>query len=169
MGRLRVDTLFGRLLIEYTGKGINALYLPGDNFADGLTDETGEGSEKAEKAANLLRRYFSGKKIDFKALPVDLTGRSPFFHTVANRVRTIPYGAIFSYKEVAQGVARPGAARAVGRVMASNPIPIIIPCHRVLASNGDLTGYSAEGGLGLKARLLQMEGVEFKAKGTVLL
>jgi len=109
--------------------------------------------------ARLLIDYFNGLKVDFMQVPVSLDRFSPFSKAVYRRVRAIPYGEVRSYKEIAGLIERPGAARAVGAVMASNPIPVIIPCHRVIAADGKLTGYSAAGGVTAKARLLIMEGL----------
>jgi methylated-DNA-[protein]-cysteine S-methyltransferase len=71
---------------------------------------------------------------------------------------TVPAGRVATYHQIAQQIGRPRAARAVGRALATNPIPLVIPCHRVIASDGSLTGYGGKGGIATKARLLKMEG-----------
>jgi methylated-DNA-[protein]-cysteine S-methyltransferase len=76
----------------------------------------------------------------------------------------IPYGRVVSYGCLAQQAGYPGASRAVGGAMAANPIPIIVPCHRVVAASGALTGYSGPGGIVMKKNLLSLEGVEFRGK-----
>ena len=100
-----------------------------------------------------LGAYFDGKLKDFD-LPLILDG-SAFQLLVWNNLRKIPYGETISYGQLAKRIGSPDAARAVGLANGSNPIPIIIPCHRVIGSNGDLTGFG--GGLPLKKKLLALE------------
>lgn len=103
-----------------------------------------------------LDRYFAGKPEIFRDIPLDLRGVSPFTRRVLMAVRAIPRGQVRSYRQVAAAVGRPQAARAVGRVMAANSLCIVVPCHRVVGSNGSLGGFG--GGLDLKRRLLTLEG-----------
>ena len=110
------------------------------------------------KAATLLRDYFSGKRVEFD-LPLDLENCTEFRLAVYKVVAGIAYGTVKTYGEVAAAIGRPGAARGIGSAMAANCLPIIIPCHRVIGSDGKMTGYSAPGGTDMKADLLQMEGV----------
>jgi methylated-DNA-[protein]-cysteine S-methyltransferase len=110
-------------------------------------------------AADLLQRYFSGEQVKFD-LPLDLSDCTSFQQVVYNTVANIPYGAVKTYAEVAEIMDRPKAPRGVGSAMARNPLPIIIPCHRVVGSSGGMTGYSAPGGVEMKKRLLRMEGVD---------
>lgn len=105
----------------------------------------------------LLERYAVGQQVDFSKVAIDVTATTEFRRAVIRATRAIQHGETISYGELAARAGRPGAARAVGTAMSSNRIPIIIPCHRVLASNG-LGGYSAAQGLDLKKRLLEMEG-----------
>jgi methylated-DNA-[protein]-cysteine S-methyltransferase len=100
-----------------------------------------------------LEAYFNGKLKDFD-LPLILDGTA-FQLLVWNNLREIPYGETVSYGQLAKRIGSPDAARAVGLANGSNPIPIIIPCHRVIGSNGDLTGFG--GGLPLKKKLLALE------------
>lgn len=88
---------------------------------------------------------------------LDLSGLTAFQRRVLEEVRRIPRGAVRSYADVARAVGRPGAARAVGQVMASNPVPLFVPCHRVIRSDGRLGEYSG-GGPEMKRRLLELEG-----------
>lgn len=90
--------------------------------------------------------------------PVDLTRVGPFEREVLAVLRRIPAGAVKTYGEVAKAVGQPGAARAVGAACARNPLPLLIPCHRVVRSDGGLGGYSLRGGVALKRRLLESEG-----------
>jgi len=107
--------------------------------------------------------YFAGKPASFEALPLDLQG-SPFQLRVWQELQKIPRGETVSYQELAKHIGRPRAARAVGQACGANPIPILIPCHRVIAANGSLGGYSS--GLERKRWLLKHEGAKGKeAKG----
>lgn len=115
-----------------------------------------------EASADMLRRYYLGERIGFENLPVDLTGLPAFRQSVLIAARKILYGEVCSYGQLADACNSPNAARAVGGALASNPVPVIIPCHRVIASNGGLTGFSAPGGRSTKMALLRMEGVEIE-------
>ncbi len=120
-----------------------------------------ESSELTTYAAGKLQRYFNGECIDFSDIQVDLAGLPPFRIKVLIAIRSLRYGEICSYGRLAVLCGSPHAARAVGGALASNPMPVIIPCHRVVASDGRLTGYSAPGGEITKSALLKMEGIEF--------
>jgi methylated-DNA-[protein]-cysteine S-methyltransferase len=112
-----------------------------------------------KKAALLLEKYFNGERVSFN-LPVDRSGFTLFQSSVYEAVVMIPRGKVKSYGEIALQIGRPRSARGVGMAMAHNPLPIIIPCHRVVGASGALTGYSAPGGVMSKKWLLLMEGVE---------
>ncbi len=96
---------------------------------------------------------------------IDLSGKSNFARAILLACRRIPYGEIRSYGWLARVVGRPKAARPVGNVLARNPLPLVIPCHRVVRADGTLGGFSARGGLSLKARLLQLEGIRIPLSG----
>lgn len=117
-----------------------------------------EGSGLAKEAAALLESYFAGQQIRF-SLPLDQRGFTPFQISVYAWVASIPYGSVRTYGDVAHAIGNSGAARGVGAAMAANPLPIIIPCHRVVGASGKLTGYSGPGGIETKAWLLRQEGV----------
>jgi methylated-DNA-[protein]-cysteine S-methyltransferase len=108
-----------------------------------------------DEAIRQLRAYFAGDLRVFR-LPLDPQG-SAFQLRVWRQLDTIPYGEIRSYSQVADAIGSPKAVRAVGAANGANPIPIVVPCHRVIGSNGKLVGYG--GGLPLKRRLLELEGV----------
>ncbi len=101
-----------------------------------------------------LRAYFDGHQVAFPD-ELDLSGATPFQHKVWEVTRLIPYGKTRSYLWVAEQIKRPGAARAVGQALSRNPLPIIVPCHRVIASDGRPGGFS--GGVEMKRRLLSLE------------
>jgi len=106
-----------------------------------------------------LQRYFGGKRISFE-VPLDLGNPPPFREKVLRECARIPYGKITTYGSLAEAVGQPRAARAVGQAVGHNPIPIVIPCHRVLASGGGLGGFGS--GLEWKRFLLRLEGIPFK-------
>ena len=105
-------------------------------------------------AAIQLEQYFAGERTDFD-LDVELVG-TPFERRVWEEVRAIPYGHTASYAEIARRIGRPSACRAVGRANGRNPVAVIVPCHRVVGSDGSLTGYA--GGVEMKRALLDLEG-----------
>ncbi len=105
--------------------------------------------------ARQLHQYFAGERRGFD-LPVDLSLASPFAREVLNATRQVPFGRLATYRSIAQDVGKPGATRAVGNALGSNPVPIVIPCHRVIRSDGSLGGYT--GGLDIKRHLLSLEG-----------
>jgi len=106
-----------------------------------------------EKAATQLKEYFAGKRTEFD-LPLSLAG-TDFQRSVWKALQEIPWGETRSYKDIAVRIGKPRATRAVGMANNRNPIPIIVPCHRVVGSDGSLTGYG--GGLPVKQRLLELE------------
>lgn len=108
------------------------------------------------QAQGCLERYFHGDTDALDEIVLDLVGAPPFFAAAWEACRSIPAGETRSYAWLAAEAGRPNAARAAGQAMAKNPLALVIPCHRVIGSNGDLHGYGA-GGLTVKARLLQME------------
>jgi len=104
-----------------------------------------------------LQRYAEGDPVDFSDVPLALDHLTPFARRIVAACRRIDWGRVSSYGELATKCGSPGAARAVGSVMAKNRYPLVVPCHRVLASGGGLGGYSAPDGLQMKRRLLTME------------
>jgi len=104
-----------------------------------------------------LADYLRGERRDFD-LPIDWSIMKPFQRAALELVCAVPYGRVTTYGAIAQQLGRPGAMRAVGQANATNPLPIIIPCHRVLGADGKLHGYGARGGLETKAWLLRLEG-----------
>ena len=108
--------------------------------------------------AKQIIAYFEGTYVNFdRNIPIVLDGLSQFAGRVLTACRKISFGQTTSYGQLAKKAGTPAAARAVGRVMANNPLPLIIPCHRVICSDGRIGGFSAQGGTKLKNRLLQFE------------
>lgn len=112
------------------------------------------------KLVERLLAYAQGEPVDFRRVRVDLEPLGEFRRRVLRLCRTIPYGRTLTYGALAARVGAPRAARAVGQALATNPVPILIPCHRVVASDGRLGGFTAPGGPAMKRRLLELEGCE---------
>jgi methylated-DNA-[protein]-cysteine S-methyltransferase len=106
-----------------------------------------------QRCLTQLEEYFAGLRRSFD-LPLELQG-TPFQRTVWDFLQQIPYGELRSYQSIAEAIGKPRAVRAVGAAVGSNPIPIVVPCHRVVGKDGALTGYS--GGLAMKSRLIELE------------
>jgi len=121
-------------------------------------------SSLTREAVAVLARYFAGERVTFE-LPLQLEGFTRFQKSVYSVVAAIPYGTVLSYLQVALHCGCPGGARAIGGAMARNPLPIMIPCHRVVATSGVMTGFTAPGGVASKRELLSMEGVELDRTG----
>lgn len=109
-------------------------------------------------AMEQMRDYLDGRRRSFD-LPIDWSQMTPFQARVLRATLTIPYGQTCTYGELAVDLGQPGASRAVGVALGKNPLPIVIPCHRILGNNGHLQGYSAPDGLNKKTWLLKLEGV----------
>ncbi|HEX4415237.1 MAG TPA: methylated-DNA--[protein]-cysteine S-methyltransferase [Lacipirellulaceae bacterium] len=123
-------------------------------------DIESQAAELPDWAAELigkLQRFAEGEPVDFSSTPLAFDHLTSFGRHVVAACRRIPWGQTRSYGELAAECGSPGAARAVGSVMAKNRYPLIVPCHRVLAAGGELGGYSAPDGLKMKERLLEME------------
>lgn len=108
-----------------------------------------------EAAERQVREYLAAERTDFD-LPLDLSGLGTFARDVLRATRDVPFGEVASYGEIARRIGRPGAARAVGAALGRNPLPLVIPCHRIVRSDGTMGGYS--GGAERKRRLLALEG-----------
>ncbi len=107
-----------------------------------------------------LKQYVQGKRKSFTAV-VDLSSGTPFQQKVWRELQKIPYGHVITYGELAKKIGKPGAARAVGKAVGSNPNGIIVPCHRVVASGKRIGGWSGGGGIARKIKLLMLEGSDF--------
>ncbi|MEO0729132.1 MAG: methylated-DNA--[protein]-cysteine S-methyltransferase [Pseudomonadota bacterium] len=161
------DTAFGTCAIAWSDVGLTRVLLPEatrERAEAHVHVVDGEPATEplpsiAADAIQLLQRYLSGDDVSLHALELDAQGVSSFNRTVYRVLRTVPRASTVTYGELARDVGRPGAARAVGLAMGRNPWPVIVPCHRVLAGNGKLGGFSAPGGTATKEKLLALEGV----------
>lgn len=160
------DTRIGVLAIAWTVKGISAVQLPEANPADTLEVLKSRLSKSAIEAAApsfvreaiaLIKLHLEGKTQEFTRLRLDFSGVGDFAKKVYIESIKIPSGSVITYGELAARVGSPQAARAVGRALGSNPIPIIVPCHRIIGKNGNMTGFSSFGGCDTKMRLLSIE------------
>lgn len=156
-----VDTTWGAALLAWTPAGIAKVELPGGSFervaAHGAAGTFARPTGFAADAARRMRAYFAGETVELDDLPLDLDGAPAFARKVYAAARAIPRGKTETYGDVATRVSSPGAARAVGGALGKNPIPLFVPCHRVVAANGRLGGFSASGGIALKRRMLSLE------------
>ena len=154
-----VDSPVGPLLAATTEAGICAISFEGELALDHLCKRLGVRilfSEQAlAEATGQLRDYFNGGRQEFD-LDVDLRGLPPFQLSVLTELRRIPYGSLSTYGGLAKRVGNPRASRAVGGALNRNPVPIIVPCHRIVGTSGNLVGYA--GGLKRKRTLLGLEG-----------
>jgi methylated-DNA-[protein]-cysteine S-methyltransferase len=118
--------------------------------------ESDLGPEGVARVTRQLEEYFGGKRDRFD-LPLDFSGVSPFTKSVLTATAAVPFGHLATYRDIATKIGAPGATRAVGNALGRNPIPVIVPCHRIVRSDHTLGGYT--GGPGIKERLLDIEGV----------
>lgn len=158
------DTELGPVALAATAEGVLRVSLPGSD-PDELVEEVAtrtrlfpvEGGQQADEAADQVEAFLAGETTGFD-LALDWQLAGGFNRKVLQAVATIPYGETRSYGEVAGMAGSDGAARAVGTAMATNPIALIVPCHRVIKSDGSLGGYGGgQEGTNLKRKLLQLE------------
>jgi methylated-DNA-[protein]-cysteine S-methyltransferase len=160
------DTAIGRVGIVWSPDGIVGVQLPEARvlatrarirrrFPDA---REGVPPVDVQRALDSIVTLLDGGDADMREIALDLAGVSLFERGVYEIARTIPAGQTTSYGAIAAELGDPGAARAVGRALGQNPFPVIVPCHRVIAADGRLGGFSAEGGTATKRRMLDIEG-----------
>lgn len=152
----RIPTPLGALFATAVGDTLTGLYFEGGRHAPQVSPEWVEdrGPGPLAECARQLADYFEGRRREFKLAMAP--GGTPFQRRVWDEIARIPYGETISYAELARRAGAPGAARAAGAATGRNPLSIVVPCHRVIASGGSLTGYA--GGVARKTRLLEIEG-----------
>lgn len=153
----------GNLLLLSNGKSITHIDFEKEQYLPNPLWKKNDTLPIFQKTAIALTRYFSGEKEDFSNIPLEPEGTS-FQSEVWQALRKIGYGQLSSYSELANTIGKPKAVRAIGGAVGSNPISIIIPCHRILGKDKTLTGFG--GGLDAKRFLLQLEKIPYIDKGT---
>jgi len=157
-----METPIGKLLVASSEKGLVRIMFPHKEKVDSVSllkkeypEETlVEDREKNLSVIEQLEEYFDGSRTVF-SLPLDIRG-TEFQKSVWDTLKKVPYGETRSYGEIARSIGKSKAARAVGNANRKNPIPIVIPCHRIIGSDGSMTGF--RGGIPLKKKLLELEG-----------
>jgi methylated-DNA-[protein]-cysteine S-methyltransferase len=162
---VRVDSPIGTLVAAATPRGLATLSFEDfhggvdavlDTLAAKLSPRMLEAPARLDGVRRELDEYFDGRRHDFD-LPIDWALASQFGRRILEATAAIPFGEVSTYGKVAARAGNPKASRAAGRALGANPIPIVVPCHRVIGTNGQLTGYT--GGLHRKVALLQIEGI----------
>ncbi|WP_407946791.1 methylated-DNA--[protein]-cysteine S-methyltransferase [Parahaliea maris] len=148
---LTFESPIGPLQLVSNGRALTAIHFPDQHQPASPAPE----DAVLTRAATQLEEYFAGQRRQFD-LPLAGNG-TPFQQCVWQALREIPHGELRSYADIARSIGRHKAVRAVGAANGRNPLPIVVPCHRVIGSNGTLTGYA--GGLKIKRQLLALEGV----------
>jgi methylated-DNA-[protein]-cysteine S-methyltransferase len=153
------DSPVGELLLATTERGLCRIAYRPDDALDELASDFGARVLRVPRRVDPVRReleeYFEGSRREFD-LPLDLSAVSAFHREALHELARVPYGQVTTYGALARKVGQPSAARAIGGAMNRNPIPIVLPCHRVVGANGSLVGYA--GGLDRKIQLLRLEG-----------
>jgi methylated-DNA-[protein]-cysteine S-methyltransferase len=158
-------TKIGHCTIAWSSRGVVALQLPEGGLVRSRSRIRKQFPRALEcepptavgRAIRAVVGLLEGKRVDLSRIVLDEQRIPPFHRRVYGMVRRIPAGSILSYGAVAKRVGSPRAARAVGQALGHNPWALIVPCHRVVAANGKLTGFSARGGIATKRRLLEIE------------
>jgi methylated-DNA-[protein]-cysteine S-methyltransferase len=162
------ETTMGFCAIAWSNAGVSRFQLPTKTaeaaerliLRRAFGGEPGASPEKVSAVVEAAKRYFAGEERDFSQVQVDLAGQDAFFVQIYAALRQVGWGRTTTYGALAKEIgAGREAARDVGEAMAKNPMPLIIPCHRVLAAGGKIGGFSAPGGSRTKTRMLELEGV----------
>ena len=172
LGFTLFDTAVGRCGIAWGARGIRGVQLPEGRDLDTrarLLKRFPEAAEalpptEVQQALDRIVALLQGEASDLSVIALDMEGVPPFHRRVYEVARTIGPGETLSYGDIAAKVGSPGAARAVGQAMGRNPFSIVVPCHRVLAAGGKIGGFSADGGITRKLRLLALEGTSVATK-----
>lgn len=164
-----LKTDIGAVRVTASVLGVLQVDLMGTTYTPSVAqiiDTPQEAIQIASDALKQILEYLKGSRRFFD-LPIDWALVTPFQQKVLEITQFIPFGEILTYGQIAAKLGKPGASRAVGGALGRNPIPIIIPCHRVVAGNGNLTGFSAAEGILTKQQLLELEGHKIVAQKLV--
>jgi methylated-DNA-[protein]-cysteine S-methyltransferase len=167
VGYTIVDTAIGPIGVAWSDKGICRVALPErdrqrmqERFATRLGDaKRSEPQGDIAAAIELVKRYGDGETVDFSGVPVDLDGVDEFRRAIYDAARGLSFGTTTTYGGLCDAAGHPGMARETGEALGKNPVPLIVPCHRILAAGGKIGGFSAPGGSATKEKLLRLEGV----------
>jgi len=158
-GMITFETALGRCGVRWSEAGITRVLLPTRDGLPGPRYEDGASVPAlVRRAIEGMAAVLAGSADDLRDIPIDDRGMDAFRRAVYGEARRTAPGTTRTYGEIARAIDRPDAARDVGVALSRNPYPIIVPCHRVVAANGALTGFSAPGGLATKRRMLELEG-----------
>lgn len=167
------DTRFGPAGLSWTAIGVSGARIPGEDndsmraaYLQSGAAENHQPPASVAEAISLLNRYFDGEEVDLTGIRLDMSFASAAMLPIYEHARTLRWGEMTTYGDIAKATGQPGAAQLVGQAMGTNRIPIIIPCHRVVAASGKLGGFSAPGGVKTKAKLLQMENARLRSADT---
>jgi methylated-DNA-[protein]-cysteine S-methyltransferase len=169
----RIDSPIGELILAATPEGLREIefgsHVSESDFVarqrergaepirlERIEDAAPEVQVILRRTASELNEYFGGRRARFD-VPLDWSGMAPFQRAVLEATATVPFGHVETYAGIARKIGKPAATRAVGNALGRNPIPVIVPCHRVIRSDATIGGYT--GGLGIKHRLLAIEGI----------
>lgn len=163
-----LETQFGWVGLAWNDRGVRRLFLPERERGSVERRLMALGPDVTPCAAPSgwiagviedIARYFAGEPISFDTVPVDLSGVDDFRLSIYSAAKTLRTGETTTYGELAVRAGRPGLPRETGQALGSNPVPLIIPCHRILAAGGKIGGFSAPGGATTKEKMLRLEGV----------
>ncbi|RWD63408.1 MAG: methylated-DNA--[protein]-cysteine S-methyltransferase [Mesorhizobium sp.] len=166
-GHAVLETVIGFLGVAWSEKGLIRLCLPERSREaverrlfrhGGVSSATGQPQWVVELIAS-IKAYAAGEDIDFSGVPVDLDGVDDFRLAIYDAARKLGFGETTTYGELAKRAGHSGLARETGAALGANPVPLVIPCHRILAAGGKIGGFSAPGGSATKEKMLAMEGV----------
>jgi methylated-DNA-[protein]-cysteine S-methyltransferase len=167
IGHAVFETALGFMGLAWSAKGLTRLCLP-QSSRDAVERRllrldgpipAGEAPPWIAGLIEAIRAYAAGRTVDFSGVPVDLTGVDSFRLAIYDAARKLAFGEITTYGELAARAGYPGMARETGAALGANPVPLVIPCHRITAAGGKIGGFSAPGGAAAKERMLGLEGV----------
>lgn len=168
IGHAVFETALGFMGVAWSDKGLTRLCLP-QTSRDGVErrllrlDGAIPAGNRPQWIAELIaaiRAYAAGETVDFSAFPVDLGGVDEFRLAIYDAARRLAFGEVTTYGELAKRAGHAGLARETGAALGANPVPLVIPCHRIMAAGGKIGGFSAPGGSATKERMLGLEGVQ---------
>lgn len=156
-----IDTAIGTMGLGWSDAGVARFALPSSD-RESTRHRMEQGAEPADPDPALRDRivaYGEGETVEFDDVPLDLTGQPDLYRQVYGGIRKLKWGETTTYGEIARRLGDVTLSRAVGQALGRNPVPLIIPCHRVLAAGGKQGGFSAPGGVASKLKMLALEGV----------